>query len=172
MCQGWGIIMRRFAPGIRCRTIILIRRNKSISTAASGGQSRWKISPTFHPRRRRRPAWRSRSAQTSSAVDSAVPEAEAFSLEGDDMQRQSCQPRDDWRKKVEGIGLTYHSHCAGPYWDESACYELTAQEVDTLEAAANTLHFLCIDAAEAVIKNNWWSRLGIPSPAIPTILGS
>ena len=88
------------------------------------------------------------------------------------MQRQSCQPRDDWRKKVEGIGLTYHSHCAGPYWDESACYELTAQEVDTLEAAANTLHFLCIDAAEAVIKNNWWSRLGIPSAAIPSILGS
>jgi glutathionylspermidine synthase len=88
------------------------------------------------------------------------------------MKRHASQPRPDWRAKVESIGLTYHSHDNGPYWDESVCYELTAQEVDALEAAANTLHFLCIDAAEAVIKNNWWARLGIPEAAIPSILGS
>lgn len=88
------------------------------------------------------------------------------------MKRHCCQPRAEWREKVERVGLTYHSHASGPYWDESACYELTAAEVDTLEAAANTLHFLCIDAAEAVIKNNWWSRLGIPPAAVPVILGS
>lgn len=88
------------------------------------------------------------------------------------MKRRACQPRPDWDQKVAGIGLTYHSHENGPYWDESAYYELTADEVDTLEAAANTLHFLCIDAAEAVINNNWWSRLGIPPAAIPVILRS
>jgi glutathionylspermidine synthase len=49
---------------------------------------------------------------------------------------------------------------------------LTAREVDILEAAANALHFLCIDAAEAVIKNGWWARLGIPPPAVPVILRS
>lgn len=75
-------------------------------------------------------------------------------------------------QKVESIGLTYHSHESGAYWDESAYYELTAAEVDTLESAANQLHFLCIDAAEAVIKNGWWSRLGIPERAIPNILRS
>ena len=88
------------------------------------------------------------------------------------MKRHNCQPRADWTAKVESVGLTYHSHENGPYWDESACYELTAAEVDVLEAAANTLHFLCIDAAEAVIKNNWWSKLGIPMAAVPSILGS
>ncbi len=88
------------------------------------------------------------------------------------MKRHLCQPRTDWREKVESIGLTYHSHDAGPYWDESAAYELTAGEVNELEAAANTLHFLCIDAAEAVIKNNWWSRLEIPEAAVPAILRS
>jgi glutathionylspermidine synthase len=88
------------------------------------------------------------------------------------MKRHRCNPRPDWRTKVESIGLTYHSHDEGPYWDESACYELTAREVDELEAAANALHFLCIDAAEAVIKNNWWSRLGIPEIAVPSILRS
>jgi glutathionylspermidine synthase len=88
------------------------------------------------------------------------------------MQRHACHPRVDWRERVESIGLTYHSHDHGPYWDESACYELTAHEVDTLETAANQLHYLCIDAAEAVINNKWWSRLGIPESTVPAILRS
>jgi len=85
------------------------------------------------------------------------------------MQRHTCQPRPDWRTQVENIGLTYHSHEDGPYWNESACYELTADEVERLEKAAKTLHHLCIDAAEAVINHNWWSRLGIPDMAVPAI---
>ena len=44
------------------------------------------------------------------------------------MKRHLCQPRPDWREKVEGVGLTYHSHENGPYWDESAAYELTRAE--------------------------------------------
>jgi glutathionylspermidine synthase len=88
------------------------------------------------------------------------------------MQRHQIQPRPDWPAKVESIGLTYHSHEEGPYWDESACYELDAREVDVLEAAANALHFLCIDAAEAVINNHWWPRLSIPESAVPAILHS
>lgn len=88
------------------------------------------------------------------------------------MKRHVCHPRPDWREKVESVGLSFHSHDHGPYWDESACYEFTAAEVDELESAANRLHFLCIDAAEAVIKNHWWSRLGICEAAVPMILKS
>ncbi len=88
------------------------------------------------------------------------------------MQRHRCQPRPAWREKVEEIGFTFHTPPEGPYWDESACYELTAAEVDALEKAAHELHYRCIDAAEAVIVNNWWSRLGIPEIAVPAILHS
>ena len=88
------------------------------------------------------------------------------------MKRHVCEPRSDWRAKVESVGLTYHSHEAGPYWDESACYELSAADVHALESAANTLHTLCIEAAEAVIENAWWTRLGIPAIAVPAILNS
>ena len=56
------------------------------------------------------------------------------------MRRHVCQPRSSWVEKVEKIGLTYHSHDHGPYWDESACYEFTAAEIDSIEAAAHTLH--------------------------------
>jgi glutathionylspermidine synthase len=88
------------------------------------------------------------------------------------MQRHRCQPRPAWREKVEEIGLTYHSHEHGPYWDESACYEFTAAEVNALENAAQALHHLCIEAAEAVIGRGWWDRLGIPPAAIPAIVRS
>jgi glutathionylspermidine synthase len=85
------------------------------------------------------------------------------------MKRHTCEPRTGWRERVEAVGFNYHSHEDRPYWDESACYELTAHEVTALESAANTLHFLCIDAAEAVIERNWWDRLAIPPAAIETI---
>ena len=88
------------------------------------------------------------------------------------MQRRPSPPRPDWQQQVEALGFTYHSHEEGPYWDESACYEFTATEVDALESAANALHYLCIEAAEAVIQNAWWSRLSIPDAAIPAILRS
>jgi glutathionylspermidine synthase len=88
------------------------------------------------------------------------------------MQRHDCLPRPDWKSRVEHLGLTYHSHEHGPYWDESACYELTADEVDALETAGNALHALCLAAAEKVIENGWWPRLGIPDTAVPAILRS
>ena len=88
------------------------------------------------------------------------------------MKRHACLPRSDWRARVESVGLTYHSHEHGSYWDESACYELSSAEINALESAANTLHHLCIAGAEAVIENAWWTRLGIPATAVPSILNS
>ena len=88
------------------------------------------------------------------------------------MQRLDIQPRDQWRQRVEGVGLTYHSHDSGPYWDESACYELSVAEIDSLETAACELHRLCIEAADAVVQRGWWSRLGIAEVAVPAILAS
>jgi glutathionylspermidine synthase len=88
------------------------------------------------------------------------------------MVRHRLQPRSDWQAKVEQVGLSYHSHEESPYWDESACYELTASEVEALETAANTLHQLCIDAAAAVVENAWWTRLAIPEMAVPSIVRS
>lgn len=88
------------------------------------------------------------------------------------MKRHARQPRADWTSRVENLGLTYHSHPDGPYWDESACYELESQEVGLLEKAAADLHHLCIEAAEVVIERGWWNRLGIEEAAIPAIVAS
>jgi glutathionylspermidine synthase len=88
------------------------------------------------------------------------------------MQRHHRIPRPDWPAKVESVGLTFHSHETGPYWDESACYAFTAAEVTELESAGAELHQLYLRAAEVVIQRGWWSRLAIPEPAVPAILAS
>jgi glutathionylspermidine synthase len=88
------------------------------------------------------------------------------------MRRHRCEPRPGWVERVELHGLTYHTHEEGPYWDESACYELSAAEVDRLERAARSLHYLLIEAADVVVQRGWWDRLGIPSVAVDAILRS
>jgi glutathionylspermidine synthase len=88
------------------------------------------------------------------------------------MRRNAITPRPDWQSKVESVGLTYHSPeimAPRPYWDESACYEFTAAEVDTLEAAANTMQEMCLAAAQNIIDNQRYAQLDIPSAAVPVI---
>ena len=88
------------------------------------------------------------------------------------MKRLRHPARPDWREKAEALGFTYHTHEGGPYWDESAHYEFSSRQIDQLEAAGNTLHRLCIEAAQVAIDRGWWKRLGIPEHAVPTILQS
>ena len=85
------------------------------------------------------------------------------------MIRRTLSPRSDWQSKVESVGLTFHTIDGATYWDESACYELTASQVDTLEAAANEVHLRYLDAAQVVIDQGLWSRLSIPEAAVNEI---
>ncbi|WP_263382523.1 glutathionylspermidine synthase family protein [Granulicella arctica] len=86
------------------------------------------------------------------------------------MQRNTIAPRPDWQQKVEAVGLTFHTLDNGdPYWDESACYQFSAAEIDTLEAAGNTLQEMCLAAAQHVIDEKRYSELDIPEQAIEAI---
>jgi glutathionylspermidine synthase len=88
------------------------------------------------------------------------------------MKRISITPRQNWQQKVESAGLTFHSPAAmapQPYWDESAAYEFTAQEIDLLESAGNELQTMCLAAAQHVIDKQRYNELAIPQAAIPMI---
>ena len=86
------------------------------------------------------------------------------------MQRISQDPRDNWQQKVESAGLTFHTLENGErYWDESVAYEFTAAEIDTLEAAGNTLQEMCLTAVQHVIDKKRYAELDIPAEAIPSI---
>ncbi|HEY1993777.1 MAG TPA: glutathionylspermidine synthase family protein [Edaphobacter sp.] len=86
------------------------------------------------------------------------------------MQRIPLTPRDNWQQKVESVGLTFHTLENGtPYWDESAAYQFTAAEIDTLEAAGNTLQEMCLAAAQHIIDKKRYAELDIPAFAIEAI---
>ena len=69
--------------------------------------------------------------------------------------------RPDWQAKVEALGFRYHS-VGGVYWDESACYAFTADEVDRIEAAAGELHARCLEAVARVIERREFARFAVP----------
>jgi glutathionylspermidine synthase len=86
------------------------------------------------------------------------------------MQRIPLTPRPNWQQKVESQGLTFHTLENGqPYWDESAAYQFTAAEIDTLEAAGNILQEMCLATAQHIIDEKRYAELDIPAFAIEAI---
>jgi glutathionylspermidine synthase len=88
------------------------------------------------------------------------------------MHRIASPPRADWQRKVEAAGLTWHTAEHLPYWNESAFYEFTANEVDLLASATNQLEEMTRQAAQHIIDNRLYSHLAIPDLAIPLIESS
>lgn len=86
------------------------------------------------------------------------------------MQRIPLTPREDWQQKVESAGLIFHTLENGdPYWDESAAYQFTAAEIDTLEAAGYKLQEMCLAAAQHIIDEKRYAELDIPESAVEAI---
>jgi glutathionylspermidine synthase len=86
------------------------------------------------------------------------------------MQRIPLTPRENWQQKVESVGLTFHTLENGtPYWDESAAYQFTAAEIDTIEAAGYQLQEMCLAAAQHIIDEKRYAELDIPTSAIEAI---
>lgn len=81
------------------------------------------------------------------------------------MQRKIITPRDSWKTRVEGQGLLYHTHEQGPYWNESAFYQFSIDEILKIESATNELYEMCLKAAEHVISNNLYHQYGLSAQA-------
>ena len=88
------------------------------------------------------------------------------------MRRIQTSPRPNWQQRVEEVGITFHTPEGKPYWDESAYYQLSAQEVDVLEKAGNDVYQLCLEAAQHIIDKNLFDQLGLPTEAVPLIVES
>jgi glutathionylspermidine synthase len=86
------------------------------------------------------------------------------------MQRVPLNPRPDWQRRVESVGLSFHTLEDGePYWDESACYVFTSAEIDRIEAATYALNDLCLQAVEHVLRHDLWADFQIPPAFIDYI---
>jgi len=89
------------------------------------------------------------------------------------MKRETLAPRSDWPQKIEALGLDFHTGAdAEPYWWEAACYAFTADEVDVLEEATETLHGLCLETVDRLVSRGELGRLDIPPAYWPWIAES
>jgi len=90
------------------------------------------------------------------------------------LQRVEIAPRSDWKAKAEAAGFDWHSaptpeDPVGTYWDESAYWRLTSDEVDALEAATNELHGMCLEAVDQAIKRKLLPYFGFDAAAVVLI---
>ena len=85
------------------------------------------------------------------------------------MKRIEIEPRRNWQRDVERLGLTFHTPGGHVYWDESACYRFSLREIDAIEAATAELQRLCLLAAQHVIDNDRFAEFRIPEAARPVI---
>ncbi len=81
------------------------------------------------------------------------------------MERLALAPRADWRARVEELGFDFHTIDGQLYWDESACYRFSADEIDRLEDATGELERLCLEAVDRVVRDGLYDRMGIPALA-------
>lgn len=69
------------------------------------------------------------------------------------MERHAIAPRDDWQGKVEAQGLIWHSQDGEPYWDERAYYSFSLAEIEKIEAAAEAVYGLFLEAGERIVED-------------------
>lgn len=84
------------------------------------------------------------------------------------MRRLTMTPRPDWREHVErDLGFHFHTIDGAPYWDETACYALSAAEVDELEAATAELEQMALELVGRVVAEGEaaYRRLAVPELA-------
>ena len=84
------------------------------------------------------------------------------------MKRHTLTPRNNWQKEVEKLGFGFHTTNV-PYWDESACYEFSMDEILLIERASAELWDCCLGAVQHVMDNNLYHRFAIPEAFIPYI---
>lgn len=69
------------------------------------------------------------------------------------MERHGIVPRPDWQSAVEAQGLIWHSDGGERYWDESAYYSFTLEEIERIEAASEALYQLFLEAGERIVAD-------------------
>jgi len=80
------------------------------------------------------------------------------------MQRIAIEPRAHWRDYAESVGFNFHTIDHKPYWDETAYYQFSLQQIEhDLETPTEELHAMAIDLVADIIKDEQkLQQLGIP----------
>ncbi|MCO1613898.1 glutathionylspermidine synthase family protein [Micromonospora sp. CPM1] len=93
------------------------------------------------------------------------------------MRREASTPRPGWDETIRAQGLVYVDTELPDgeimsYWDETAAYSFTLDEVLRLEEATEELHRMSVAAAEHVVTRRRYAEFGIPEWAAEAVARS
>ncbi|WP_415906024.1 glutathionylspermidine synthase family protein [Neptuniibacter sp. QD72_48] len=70
------------------------------------------------------------------------------------MLRVACAERPDWRETAEQYGFHFHTLYGEPYWDESAYYQFSLEQIEQdIEAPTAEIQQMCLAVVEHVVGN-------------------
>jgi glutathionylspermidine synthase len=80
------------------------------------------------------------------------------------MRRLSVRERPNWVETAEAYGFRFHHMYGQPYWDETACFAFTLDEIERdIEEPTNEIHAMCLDLVEEACRDaSLLERLGVP----------
>ncbi len=81
------------------------------------------------------------------------------------MKRVTAVPRASWKQTAESLGFRFHTVDGEAYWDESAYYQFSLQQIEQdIERPTEELHQMCLDlVAKAVRSEELLTQLRISS---------
>ncbi len=70
------------------------------------------------------------------------------------MQRIKTVEREHWREQAEEFGFKFHTLYGEPYWDESAYYQFTLEQIENdLEDPTEEIGQMCLQVVDRVIRD-------------------
>jgi glutathionylspermidine synthase len=80
------------------------------------------------------------------------------------MHRITIEERDDWQAQAEALGFSFHTIDGAAYWDESACYRFTLEQIERdIEDPSGEIETLCFEVVARVVNDeSILSKLAIP----------
>jgi glutathionylspermidine synthase len=80
------------------------------------------------------------------------------------MKRVNSTPRPGWQAFAQSVGFNFHTFDGEPYWDESAYYQFSLQQIEQdLEEPTEELHQMALDLVDDIVNNEQMlQQLAIP----------
>lgn len=75
------------------------------------------------------------------------------------MFRMPIDERVQWKQKANEFGFRFHTIDGEPYWDESAYYRFTLEQIERdIEQPTEEIHEMCLEVVDKVVRDEQWMR--------------
>lgn len=80
------------------------------------------------------------------------------------VKRIAITPRPDWKATAERYGFLFHTLDGAPYWDESAYYAFTLEQIERdIETPTEALHHLTLSLMDDIVRSETlMTKLAVP----------